>query len=32
LALVRVSTGRLLPSVLMHALWNAVTFLNLLVL
>ena len=32
LALVRVSTGRLLPSVLMHALWNAITFLNLLVL
>ena len=32
LALLRVSTGRLLPSVLMHALWNAVTFLNLLVL
>ena len=32
LALLRVRTGRLLPSVLMHALWNAVTFLNLLVL
>ena len=32
LALLRVSTGRLLPSVLMHALWNAITFLNLLVL
>ncbi|BEV35836.1 CPBP family intramembrane metalloprotease [Synechococcus sp. M16CYN] len=32
LAVVRISTGRLLPAVLMHALWNAVTFLNLLVL
>ena len=32
LALLRVSTGRLLPSVMMHALWNAITFLNLLVL
>ena len=32
LALLRVGTGRLLPSVLMHALWNAITFLNLLVL
>ena len=32
LALLRLSSGRLLPSVLMHALWNAVTFLNLLLL
>ena len=32
LALVRLSSGRLLPSVLMHGLWNAVTFLNLLLL
>ena len=32
LAMVRLSSGRLLPSVLMHGLWNAVTFLNLLLL
>ena len=28
----RVSSGRLLPCVLMHGTWNAVTFLNLLLL
>jgi hypothetical protein len=28
----RWSTGRLLPCVLMHALWNGLTFLNLLLL
>ena len=28
----RLSTGRLLPCVLMHALWNGLTFLNLLLL
>jgi len=32
LALVRLRTGRLLPCVLMHAIWNAVTFANLLLL
>jgi membrane protease YdiL (CAAX protease family) len=32
LALMRLSSGRLLPCVLMHALWNAVTFFNLLLL
>ena len=32
LALLRLRTGRLLPCVLMHALWNAVTFVNLLLL
>lgn len=32
LGLLRLSSGRLLPSVLMHGLWNAVTFVNLLVL
>ena len=32
LALVRLSTGRLFPCVLMHALWNAITFVNLLLL
>ena len=32
LALVRLSSGRLFPCVLMHALWNAVTFVNLLLL
>ena len=32
LALVRLSSGRLLPCVLMHALWNAVTFVNLILL
>ena len=30
LGVVRLATGRLLPCVLMHALWNAVTFVNLL--
>ena len=32
LALVRLRSGRLLPCVLMHAVWNAVTFANLLLL
>ena len=32
LALVRLRSGRLLPAVLMHGLWNAITFLNLLLL
>lgn len=32
LAMLRLSSGRLLPCVLMHALWNAVTFFNLLLL
>ena len=32
LALVRLRTGRLLPCVLMHAIWNGVTFANLLLL
>lgn len=32
LALLRLSTGRLFPCVVMHALWNGVTFLNLLLL
>ena len=32
LALLRLSSGRLFPCVLMHALWNAVTFVNLLLL
>ena len=32
LGLLRVSSGRLLPCVLMHSTWNAVTFLNLLLL
>ena len=32
LALVRLSSGRLFPCVLMHALWNAITFVNLLLL
>ena len=32
LALLRLSSGRLVPCVLMHALWNAVTFMNLLLL
>ena len=32
LALLRLSSGRLLPCVLMHALWNAITFVNLLLL
>ena len=32
LGVVRLATGRLLPCVLMHALWNAVTFVNLLLL
>ncbi len=32
LAVLRLSTGRLFPCVLMHALWNGVTFINLLVL
>ena len=32
LALLRLSSGRLLPCVLMHSLWNGVTFANLLLL
>ena len=32
LGLLRLSSGRLLPSVLMHSIWNAVTFMNLLLL
>jgi membrane protease YdiL (CAAX protease family) len=32
LGLLRWQSGRLLPSVLMHALWNGITFLNLLLL
>ena len=32
LGLLRLSSGRLFPSVLMHALWNGVTFTNLLLL
>ena len=32
LGMVRLRSGRLWPSVLMHGLWNAVTFLNLLLL
>ena len=32
LGLLRMSTGRLLPCVLMHGTWNAVTFVNLLLL
>jgi hypothetical protein len=32
LGLLRLSSGRLLPCVLMHALWNGVTFINLLLL
>ena len=32
LALLRLSTGRLFPCVVMHSLWNGVTFLNLLLL
>ncbi len=32
LAILRLSSARLLPCVLMHSLWNGVTFLNLLIL
>ena len=32
LALLRLSSGRLLPCVVMHALWNGVTFFNLVLL
>ena len=32
LALLRLSSGRLFPCVLMHSLWNGVTFANLLLL
>ncbi len=32
LALLRLSSGRLLPCVIMHSLWNGVTFANLLIL
>ncbi len=32
LALLRLSTGRLLPCVIMHSLWNGITFANLLIL
>ena len=32
LALLRLSSGRLFPCVIMHALWNGITFANLLLL
>ena len=32
LGLLRLSTGRLFPCVVMHSLWNGVTFLNLLLI
>ena len=32
LALLRLSSGRLLPCVIMHSLWNGITFVNLLIL
>ncbi len=32
LSIVRLSSGRLLPSILMHSLWNGITFTNLLLL
>ncbi len=32
LALLRLSSGRLFPCVIMHALWNGITFTNLLLL
>ena len=32
LAFVRLSSGRLFPCVLMHSLWNGVTFINLILL
>ena len=32
LALLRLSSGRLFPCVLMHSLWNGVTFINLILL
>ena len=32
LAILRLTSGRLLPCVLMHSLWNGVTFANLLIL
>ena len=32
LAILRLSTGRLFPCVLMHSLWNGITFANLLLL
>ena len=32
LALLRLSTGRLLPCIIMHSLWNGITFANLLIL
>ncbi len=32
LAIVRLSTGRLLPCIFMHSLWNGITFLSLLLL
>ena len=32
LGVLRMSSGRLLPSVLMHGTWNAITFFNLLLL
>ena len=32
LALLRLSTGRLLPCVIMHSLWNGITFTNLVLL
>ncbi len=32
LALLRLASGRLLPCVIMHSLWNGITFVNLLIL
>jgi len=32
LGLLRLSSGRLFPCVLMHSLWNGVTFINLILL
>ena len=32
LGLLRLSTGRLLPCLMMHSLWNGITFANLLIL
>ena len=32
LALLRLTSGRLFPCVLMHALWNGITFTNLLLI
>ena len=32
LALLRLSSGNLLPCVIMHSFWNGITFINLLIL